>query len=222
MPGDRSPSVRPDSGAVPTGAFPSGYPVEFEGQAVATDGRPFRIRPITPADGPSLVDFHSRLSSWSIYLRFFGAHPRLSESDVERFTHVDYRDRLALIALDGDRIVGVARYDRSGGGPEAEVAFVVADDHQHRGIGTILLERLAAAGWANGVTTFVAETLAENHQMLEVFRRSGFPVETRSEHDVVHVRFPIEPDAAYRAAVVDRHGVEGGDVADGGGSEATC
>jgi GNAT superfamily N-acetyltransferase len=181
-----------------------GYPAELECRVEVGDGLVVELRPIRPADRERLVEFHGKLSSRSVYRRYFFLHPNLSDVEVERLTHVDYVDRLALIAEADGEMVGVGRYDRSPGSAEAEVAFVVADQLQHHGIGTLLLERLAAAAWANGVTTFVAQTLRENRAMLDVFYASGFPVTSSSEYDTVRVRFPIEPDDAYRAAVAAR------------------
>jgi len=182
-----------------------GYPAELECRVAVGDGLVVGLRPIRPADSERLVEFHSKLSSRSVYRRYFFMHPNLSDGEVDRLTHVDYVDRLALIAEADGEMVGVRRYDRSPGSEEAEVAFVVADEFQHHGIGTLLLERLAAAAWRNGITTFVAQTLRENRTMLDVFFASGFPVTSTSEYDTVRVSFPIEPDDAYRSAVAERH-----------------
>lgn len=183
----------------------AGYPAELECRVVLSDGVVVGLRPIRPADRLRLVEFHGKLSSRSVYRRYFFLHPNLSDVEVERLTHVDYVDRLALIAEAEGEMVAVGRYDRSPGSDEAEVAFVVADEYQHHGIGTLLLERLAAAAWGNGITTFVAQTMRENRAMLDVFFASGFPVTSTSEYDTVRVRFPIEPDDAYRSAVAARH-----------------
>ena len=91
---------------------------------------------------------------------------------------------------------GSPRYDRLPGTDEAEVAFVVTDAFQHRGLATLLLEVLAEAAWTRGIRTFVAETLVDNHDMLEVFSGSGFATTTRSMEDVVQVRFAITPNRA--------------------------
>ena len=182
-----------------------GYPAELECRVAVGDGLVVGLRPIRPADGERLVEFHGKLSPRSVYRRYFFLHPNLSGAEVERLTHVDYVDRLALVAEAEGEMVAVGRYDRSPGSDEAEVAFVVADEYQHHGIGSLLLERLAAAAWENGVTTFVAQTLRENRAMLDVFYGSGFPVTSTSEYDTVRVRFPIEPDDAYRSAVAARH-----------------
>ena len=136
------------------------YPSDLECVVSTLLGATVHVRPIRPDDAAQLVTFHQGLSSRSVYRRFFSVHPTLSDAEVERFTCVDYVDRLALVAEVDGQIVAVARYDRSPGSPEAEVAFVVADVFQHRGIATMMLELLAYAAWRSGITTFVASTLA--------------------------------------------------------------
>lgn len=86
---------------------------------------------------------------------------RLSDKDVHRFTHVDYTERVALVMTANDKLVGIARYDRIGGpsAPEAEVAFNVSDHYQGRGVGSVMLEHLAAIGREQGVREFVADVL---------------------------------------------------------------
>jgi GNAT superfamily N-acetyltransferase len=149
-----------------------------------------RVRPMVADDGARLVAFHARLSAESIRNRFFGVHPVLSDAEIEHFTHVDGRDRVAFVAIEGPAIVGVGRLERLPGTTDAEVAFVVADDHQGRGLGTRLLERLEIAAQPLGVTHFVADTLFSNTAMLHVLhRRHGSS--DRVEDGVVHVRFPI-------------------------------
>ncbi len=182
-----------------------GYPMDLERTVTTRDGLSVRLRPIRPEDGDALVAFHAGVSADSVYRRFFSAHPKLSEAEVERFTHVDYADRLAVVAEVGGELIGVARYDRLPGTDEAEVAFVVTDLYQHRGLATSLLEVLAEAAWARGIHAFLAETLADNHDMLDVFTGSGFEVTVRWTEDVAQVRFGIRPTERYRAAVVERH-----------------
>lgn len=163
-----------------------------------------RVRPIRPADAVHLVDFHAALSAQSVYLRFFSFHRVLSAEEVERFTRVDYVDRLALVVELGGCLLGVGRFERLRGTDAAEVAFVVADAHQGEGIGTLLADDLARAAWQRGITTFVAETLAENSEMLEVFRGLGFPVTSAFAGGVVRVRFPIEPVEGYVESLARR------------------
>jgi GNAT superfamily N-acetyltransferase len=170
------------------------------------DGVTVRVRPIRPDDAQRLVDFHAGLSTRSAYLRFFTVHPELSAAEVERFTHVDYNDRLALVAEREGSLIAVARYDRLPDSDKAEVAFVVTDDYQHHGIGTLLLDDLAAAALPHGITTFVASTLAENVTMLGVFKHAGFPVTSSRDHETVMLSFSITPDDRYRTALAARQG----------------
>jgi RimJ/RimL family protein N-acetyltransferase len=166
------------------------YPDELETE-LPTEWGTLRVRPMRPDDGPALVAFHEALSPDSQYMRFFTAHPHLAPAEVDRFTHVDYDRRLALVAELAGTLVGVGRYDRIGDTPDAEVAFVVADSYQCHGLGGALLHRLAAAAADRGIGRFVAETLPGNQRMLRVFRDSGFDVASRFEDGVVRVAFPI-------------------------------
>jgi RimJ/RimL family protein N-acetyltransferase len=170
-----------------------------EQDVTTLDGRRLRVRPIRADDADGLVAFHETLSEESVYLRFFTPHPRLTAAEVDRFTHVDGSDRVALVVLDGDRIVAVGRYDRFGRTSEAEVAFVVTDAYQHQGIATALLRALAGIAVGYGVETFVAETLADNRRMRSVFSDAGYPVHQEFRDGLVRVSFRI--DDARRAEV---------------------
>ena len=183
---------------------PDGYPQMWEADVLLADGATVHIRPIRPEDGERLVAFHNRQSPESIYLRFFSARPRLSPRDVERFTHVDYTDRLAFVAILGDDLIGVARYDREPGRPVAEVAFFTDDLHHGRGLATLLLEYLAAAARERGITRLTATTLPQNRKMLGVFKQAGFDVSTRFNDGVIDVRLGIEETQAAQAAIDER------------------
>lgn len=172
---------------------------------VTSEGLRYSVRPIRPDDAARLVAFHSRLSSRTCYLRFFSFHPVLTASEVERFTHVDYVDRLALVAVIDDRIIGVGRYDRKPGTDEAEVAFVIADEYQHHGIGSLLLDELVAAARVRGIEVFLADTLCENRTMLGVFLHSGFAVSRETEYGTVYLRFPIAQTLASQQAEAERN-----------------
>jgi GNAT superfamily N-acetyltransferase len=180
------------------------YPVGLEADERLADGTHVLFRPIRATDGDGMTVFHESLSPRSVYRRFFFAHPRLSPGEVERFTHVDYVDRMAYVVIDADRIVGVGRYERLGGTDEAEVAFVVTDRYQRRGIGALLLDHLAEVARGRGVARFMAQTLSENRDMLGVFLSSGFPVATSSEGGTVTVRFPIAPCDGHARARAGR------------------
>jgi GNAT superfamily N-acetyltransferase len=174
------------------------YPEAWVVDALLSDGVPVSIRPIRPDDGTALAAFHDGLSEETVYRRFFSFKPHLTDGDVDRFVHVDYRDRMAFVAVLGGRLIGVARYERLPGTEDAEVAFVVADAHQGRGLGTLFLQHLAAAARDCGITGFIAETLAVNRGMLAVFRAAGFREETSREREVVTVLLDIRPTDAAR------------------------
>ena len=183
---------------------PPGYPVQFEADVVLSDGGTVLIRPIRPEDAPALARFHERLSPESVYLRYFSPHPHLSDAELSYLTTIDYQRRMALVAIHGDEIVGVARYEGREGRTNAEVAFLVDDRHQGRGIGTVLLEWLAAAAREAGITEFFATTLWENQKMLAVFREAGFETKTIVGGGEVSVRFPVADSADLAVAIAKR------------------
>ena len=173
--------------------------MEKSADVLLSDGSAVHLRQIRPADAPAIVEFHSRMSDRTRYLRYFSPYPRIPERDLERFVNVDHRDREAFVIVNGPRIMAVGRYERLGpDSPDAEVAFVVEDAHQGRGIGSVLLEHLAEAAQANGITRFVAEVLPENGGMLRVFSDFGYQVQRKYADGVVHLSFPIAPTEKSR------------------------
>jgi acyl-CoA synthetase (NDP forming)/ribosomal protein S18 acetylase RimI-like enzyme len=169
------------------------FPRHWEADVVLSDGGTVHLRPVVPDDADKLVALHGRLSERTRYLRYFGAYPRIPKRDLDRFSVVDHHDRVAFAAMLGDDIVAVGRYERLDGGESAEVAFLVDDAHQGRGLGSILLEHLAAAASERGLRRFVAEVLAENTQMVRVFRDAGYQVKRAFEEGVLHLEFDIDP-----------------------------
>jgi acyl-CoA synthetase (NDP forming)/GNAT superfamily N-acetyltransferase len=168
--------------------------VEKSADVLLSDGSTVHLRQIRPEDAPAIVDLHSRLSERTRYLRYFSPYPRIPERDLERFVNVDHHGREAFVVVGGPRIMAVGRYERLGpGSPDAEVAFVVEDAHQGRGIGSVLLEHLADAARQNGIARFVAEVLPHNASMLRVFSDFGYQVRRRYADGVVHLSFPIAP-----------------------------
>ncbi|HEX6756220.1 MAG TPA: GNAT family N-acetyltransferase, partial [Mycobacteriales bacterium] len=180
------------------------YPAAWEADVAVADGGVVHLRPIRPDDADKLVALHSRLSERTRYLRYFAPYPRLSERDLHHFTHVDHRDRVALVAVLGDDLIGVGRYDRLAGTDDAEVAFVVDDAHQGRGIGSLLLEHLAAAARDRQVKRFVAEVLAENGRMVRIFTDAGYRADYSYDSGVVHLTFPIAPTERSLAVAAER------------------
>jgi len=134
-------------------------------------GETVLARPVSPDDKGRLADAFDRLSPESRYRRFFAPLDRLTERDLAYLTEVDHHDHEAIVATapeDGS-IIGVARYVRAEDPAEAEVAVVVADPWQGRGVATALLERLVDNARAVGVRHFVAIVLSDNEDALELF-----------------------------------------------------
>ena len=176
------------------------------------DGRTAHMRPIDGADEQALVDFYEGVSDQSRYLRFFAPMPRLSEKDLHRFTHVDHHERVAFVLTLAEQIIAVGRYDLIAPG-KAEVAFLVQDQHQGRGAAQLLLEHLAQAGRENGVNLFVAEVLAENRRMVQVFREQGYKVTGNFEEGVLHLEFRIDPtDTAIGVMAAREHRAEAASI----------
>ncbi len=179
------------------------YPAHWEADVVLRDGGTAHIRPITPADAERLVSFYERVSDESKFYRFFAPHPHLSARDVHRFTHHDYVDRVGLAATVGDEFIATVRYDRvdeegraaSGGADRAEVAFLVQDAHQGRGLASALLEHIAAVARERGIRRFEAEVLPANNKMIKVFTDAGYSQRRSFADGTVHLTLDLEPTA---------------------------
>ncbi|MEV6651512.1 GNAT family N-acetyltransferase [Streptomyces sp. NPDC051219] len=177
------------------------YPAHWEADVVLRDGGTARIRPITTEDAERLVSFYEQVSDQSKYYRFFAPYPRLSDRDVHRFTHHDYVDRVGLAATVGGEFIATVRYDRidaegrpaSAPADEAEVAFLVQDAHQRRGVASALLEHIGAVARERGIRRFVAEVLPANTKMIKVFTDAGYTQKRSFEDGSVHLTFDLEP-----------------------------
>lgn len=179
------------------------YPEHWEADVLLRDGSTMRVRPIRPDDAAALQAFHVAQSERSTYFRFFAPLRRLPERDLDRLVTVDHVDRVALVVTGGTSIVAVGRYDRVA--PDrAEVAFNVSDTLQGRGLGSVLLEHLAAAARERGIRTFVADVLPGNARMIRVFTDAGYEVAQRYEDGVISLEFRIDPTEASRAVVDGR------------------
>ncbi|GHG45160.1 bifunctional acetate--CoA ligase family protein/GNAT family N-acetyltransferase [Streptomyces griseocarneus] len=177
------------------------YPAHWEADVVLRDGGTARIRPITPDDAQRLVSFYEQVSDESKYYRFFAPYPRLSDRDVHRFTHHDYVDRVGLAATVGGEFIATVRYDRidangmpsSAPADEAEVAFLVQDAHQGRGVASALLEHVAAVARERSIRRFAAEVLPANTKMIKVFTDAGYTQKRSFEDGVVRLELDLEP-----------------------------
>ncbi|MEV4944728.1 GNAT family N-acetyltransferase [Streptomyces sp. NPDC053755] len=177
------------------------YPDHWEADVVLRDGGTARIRPITVDDADRLVSFYEQVSDESKYYRFFAPYPRLSAKDVHRFTHHDYVDRVGLAATVGGEFIATVRYDRidarglpaSAPADEAEVAFLVQDAHQGRGVASALLEHIAAVARERDIRRFAAEVLPANNKMIKVFTDAGYTQKRSFEDGAVRLHLDLEP-----------------------------
>jgi acetate---CoA ligase (ADP-forming) len=175
----------------------------YSAHEVLRDGGSIHIRAIRADDKERLLDHFRHMSQDSIYHRFFGLKHSLTDQELVRFTEIDFVNHVALVATlraGGDeRFIGIGRYVTSGPA-RAEVAFAVLDEHQGRGIGTILLDHLGRVARAAGITEFQADVLGDNNRMLEVFAKSGLRVKRSTDAGVVHLSFPTGETEASRQA----------------------
>lgn len=170
---------------------------------ILRDGTTLRLRPPRAEDEKALLEFFGGLSEQSLYYRFHG-FPSLDEKLVDHFVDPDWHEQGHLIGEMEGRVIALASYVRLRDPLTAEVAFVVADAFQRRGIGTRLLERLSVRAAAVGIERFVAEVLPENSQMLRVFEAVGFESTRRLEGGTIEVGFRIEPTETYLERVDER------------------
>jgi acyl-CoA synthetase (NDP forming)/GNAT superfamily N-acetyltransferase len=187
-----------------------GHVTDRRADVLLADGTTVVIRPIEPSDADAIVQMHGRFSDRTRYLRYFSPYPRIPARDLARFVNVDHHDREAFVVESADRshgvqLIAVGRYERLGPqAPDAEVAFVVEDAHQGRGISSVLLEHLAQAAREEGIATFVAEVLPSNGAMVRVFVDAGYDVSRRYADGVVHLTFPVAPTERSRAVQWER------------------
>lgn len=173
------------------------YPAELERELALGDGSVVRIRPIRPDDAPRLQDLHSRLSRQTTYQRFFTTMKRLPTDWARTLANVDYHRRLALVAEaragEALEVIGVARYEPTGEADTVEVAFVVQDGWQNRGLGTMLFRDLLRAAAARSYRRFRAYVLADNRRMLDLITRFSQVESRKTEQAVTEIVFTL-PD----------------------------
>lgn len=171
--------------------LPDGYPVELVETAWLVDGVEVLIRPILPEDAARYERLFHRLSPETLYRRFMTSVPKIDQRLLQHLVMVDYIDRLALVGIIGDEVVGVARYDLLRPGV-AEVALVVEDQWQGRGIGSRLLWRISAAARKRGILTFEAEVLGENRQMMGLLNVLAADLQTKMADGHYEIRIDLD------------------------------
>jgi acyl-CoA synthetase (NDP forming)/GNAT superfamily N-acetyltransferase len=161
------------------------------------DGTVAVIRPLRPSDGQALLDLHDRASEESLHMRFFSTGRRAAHDYVEHLLRDE--GTMALVAETHDGMVALATAEPLGA-DVAEVAFLVDEELHGLGLGSLLLEHLAAAGRDRGIHRFEAEVLQENHAMIGVFREAGFTVARHVEYGATHLDMDTVASARAVAA----------------------
>jgi GNAT superfamily N-acetyltransferase len=181
-------------------ALPEGYPVELERQITLRDGSLVHLRPILPDDASRLQEFHRRLSSDTAYHRFFTIVKQLPPDWARVLVTVDYHRRLALVGeartSTGPELIAVGRYDEIDEKDTVEVAFVVQDSWQNRGLGTILFDEILRAATARSYRRFRAYVIADNRRMLDLITRFTRVESRTTDHSVTEVVFTLLPERA--------------------------
>ena len=156
------------------------------------DGTEISLRPIKPTDEQGVKNLVYSLSQESLYNRFMTHTKQFGAKQILDFIYVDHRKNVAIVVTipeaHGEDIIGIGRYFLDERSNRAEVAFMVRDEWQHRGIGRILFNRLVTIAKQSGIAGFTAEVLRDNHKMQNLFNYSGFKVVQHLKDDVYDFR----------------------------------
>jgi acyl-CoA hydrolase len=173
------------------------YPEELEIYQTLNDGTELFFRPVKPTDEAALSEMLYSLSPTSLRTRYMSATVTFPHKDVQQLTNIDYINNLAIVGtvpgVSGEEIVAIAQYFLDPKTQAAEVAFIVQDEWQQKGMGTVLLQYLCRVAKQRGIKTFYAKVLPNNKAMLTVFYNSGYKVNTEFDGDVYNIEFPLTP-----------------------------
>ena len=183
--------------------LPEDYPGHWDADVVLSNGSVCQIRAVKPDDAKLLKQFQSQLSEETIYYRYFSPYDNLLQKDIERLIASDHNDRVGIVATVDGQIIGVAQYDRVSEN-DGEIAFIIRDDFQGRGWGSILLEYLAAVARERGIRRFVADVLPGNRRMVATFERAGYRVAQELDEGIVHLAFEIDPTQEIGEVILRR------------------
>jgi len=172
---------------------------EFSMDDILRDGTRVKIRAIRPDDKDRLLQAFRLLEKESVYTRFFSARNDVSDAELHRAVNVDFDRHVAIVvSIDSggeEIIIASGRYVRTTE-QSAEVAFVVEEDYQGRGIASRLLRHLATIAKRRGIVCFEATVLAQNAPMLAVFKRCGFAMKQTREGSEIHLSLSLPSDDA--------------------------
>jgi acyl-CoA synthetase (NDP forming)/ribosomal protein S18 acetylase RimI-like enzyme len=168
--------------------------------SLLVDGSTVCIRPVEAGDHDQLQGLYEEMSPENLRLRFFGVSRRSAEMAADRACRPQSGHR-ALLAETKGLVIGLAEYDTGGTGTAADIFIAVADGLHHRGVGTLLVEHLVSAACAEGITTFMADALSENHEVLRLFADLGLRTARRFEGPETRCTIELDEDENYLSAI---------------------
>ncbi|HEV57407.1 MAG TPA: GNAT family N-acetyltransferase, partial [Phycisphaerales bacterium] len=176
------------------------YPEELEKYETLRDGTEIFFRPVKPTDEAALSEMLYSLSTESVRKRYFTHTKTFPHKDVQRLTNVDYEQNLAIVgvvpgAAGGEEIVAIAQYFLDPKTLVAEVAFIVQDEWQDKGMGSFLLDYITSIAKSRGVRRFYATVLPLNKAMLQIFYNSGYAVQTEFDGQAYTITYDLEKKA---------------------------
>ncbi|HOX36834.1 MAG TPA: GNAT family N-acetyltransferase [Candidatus Brocadiia bacterium] len=178
------------------------YPEEFERYDTLKDGMQIFFRPVRPPDEPALSEMLYSLSSSSVHTRYFTHSMTFPHKAVQQLTNIDYHNDMAIVGIvpapGGDQVVALAQYFLDPQYQMAEVAFIVQDEWQQKGMGQLLMDYLATVARKRGVKKFFAKVLPVNKAMLSVFQNSGYPVNISFDGDAYSIYINLEAEDSRR------------------------
>ena len=171
------------------------YPEELERYETLRDGTEIFFRPVKPTDEPALSEMLYSLSEESVRTRYMTHTVVFPHRDIQRFTNIDYRQDIAIVAIiphvSGEEIVALVQYFLDPKTRAAEVAFLVQDEWQQKGMGTFLLDYITQIAKQRGVKKFYAKVLQTNEPMLAIFHNSGYKVNTEFDGYAYDITFDL-------------------------------
>ena len=171
------------------------YPEELERYDTLRDGTEIFFRPIKPTDEPSLSEMLYSLSEKSVRTRYMIHTMAFPHKDIQRLTNIDYKQDIAIVGVvprvSGEEIVAIAQYFLDPKTQSAEVAFLVQDEWQRKGMGTFLLDYVTQIARQRGVKKFWAKVLPNNEPMLTIFHNSGYKINTEFDGDAYDISYDL-------------------------------
>ena len=195
------------------------YPDYLERWIDLKDRKQAFMRPLKLTDEPLLRDMFYKLSDESVHYRFFRLIKSMPHEKLQEFLRVDYDADMAVVVLTSAgadaQVIGIGHYSKDPRTNFADAAFLVRDDHQGRGIGTILMSTLVEVARSHGIAGFTADVLLGNAGMLRVFHKTGFAVESELEDGAYHLRIPFVERKHRRTRPPRGNGTKNGEPRDG-------